>query len=316
MERLPIVKRYLDLTKPGLELGPSHYPTVRKSDGYPVEVVDHATADDLRAKYTGRMVQDLDAIEDVDFVWQGGSLVDLTGKPGGYQWIIAAHFIEHTVDVIAFLKDCSDLLVDGGKLFLIVPDKRLIFDRFRPVSTLGQLIDQELWGLRFHSPGGMVDADLYHCFIDGDITWSPGRTGNITSRDDSKSVQELATRALAQEEYQDAHRWCFTPESLSLMVEDLADMGRHSLKIEAVEVNDTFEFVMVLQKSAEPFVRTRGRIEAMLAIEEEQFAFTPAGIELAAIRSELVELTSSRSWRITAPLRSVASGIRRMLGRG
>lgn len=57
----------------GLEIGPIHNPIAPKRAGFNVEILDHATADELREKYRGHPVN-IDNIEEVDFVWRGEPL--------------------------------------------------------------------------------------------------------------------------------------------------------------------------------------------------------------------------------------------------
>ena len=56
---------------PGLEIGPSHRPVAPKRGGFNVKILDHLTAGGLREKYRDHGV-DIDAIEEVDYVWSGG----------------------------------------------------------------------------------------------------------------------------------------------------------------------------------------------------------------------------------------------------
>ena len=59
-----------------VEVGPSFNPLAPKRDGWNTFVIDHASRDDLVAKYTAHEGVDTSRIEAVDFVWQGGSLAD------------------------------------------------------------------------------------------------------------------------------------------------------------------------------------------------------------------------------------------------
>lgn len=96
--RQRFVARYATQAGPGLEIGHSHSPLAPKAAGYNVEILDHATAPELHAKYRDAGVN-LDHIEDVDFVWNGAPLPETVGRRDCYDWIIASHVIEHTPDM-------------------------------------------------------------------------------------------------------------------------------------------------------------------------------------------------------------------------
>ena len=62
-----------------MEIGPSHHPIASKKEGYHVEVVDWLERQGLREHYMNHGV-DIDAIEEVDYVWHGGSYFNLIQK--------------------------------------------------------------------------------------------------------------------------------------------------------------------------------------------------------------------------------------------
>jgi hypothetical protein len=136
----------------GIEIGPNHDPIAPKREGFRVHIIDHASREELVAKYSAHRIPH-DRIEEVDFVWRGGSYVELTGRPGQYDWIIGSHLVEHMPDLIGFLAECDALLKDGGVLALVIPDKRYIFDRFRPITGLARVIDAHLQKASAPSPG-------------------------------------------------------------------------------------------------------------------------------------------------------------------
>lgn len=114
----------------GLEIGPSHSPTIPKREGFKVEILDHATADELINKYRelGIPEERLENIEEVDYIWKGEALDVLTKKKDYYDYIVASHVVEHTPDLVSFLAQCENMLKPGGILSLAVPDKRYCFD--------------------------------------------------------------------------------------------------------------------------------------------------------------------------------------------
>ncbi len=79
--------RHVDTAGAGLEIGPSHAPVAPKAAGFAVKVMDHAPAEVLRQKYLGHGAN-LDAIEEVDYIWSGQPFVDLVGD-ARFAWIVA-----------------------------------------------------------------------------------------------------------------------------------------------------------------------------------------------------------------------------------
>lgn len=150
------VARYAPKDGPGLEIGPSHSPLASKVAGFRVDILDHADADTLRAKYRGMGV-DINDIEAVDFVWTGLPLSETIGRTDCYDWVIASHVIEHTPDLIGFLIECEALLRRDGRLILVVPDKRYCFDHFQSLTSTGDALDAHERRLTRPSPGRVFD---------------------------------------------------------------------------------------------------------------------------------------------------------------
>ena len=252
MDRKDILLSMLDRDGLGLEIGPSHNPVAPKREGFRVEVVDHADRAALVEKYRGHGV-DLDRIEDVDFVWNGTSYVELTGKAKHYDWIIASHVIEHVPDMIGFIKGCDDVMRDGGVLSLAVPDKRFCFDRFRVLTGIASLVDAHLEGRRNHSPGRVADYFLNVVSLAGRIAWSPSDASGagvdsfafVHGLADAKSgVQSM----LEGDPYLDIHAWCFTQSSFRLLVEDLYQLGLSPLREAGFHATGGGEFFVALSR--------------------------------------------------------------------
>jgi SAM-dependent methyltransferase len=330
MDRVEKALHALDLSGRGLEIGPSYNPLVSKASGHRIETVDHAKQDELVAKYRGMgMDQErLDRIEPVDHLWHGGSLLEVISDHGGYDYIIASHFIEHTVDLIRFLQDCQTLLRDGGLLSLVVPDKRFCFDRFQPLSTVGDVLDAAQGGSTFHTPGPLVDHQAYACTSAGALIWSADQHAPLQLQfDNLAGAAEALRNGLAQQEYFDTHRWKFTPTSFDLLIADLADLDQHEFGVLERFPTEGFEFFRTLVKGGATH-EPRDRLTALRQIEAElSAAGSPVRdgadadgsdhIELVRLREEnqqliarLAELRASTSWRVTAPLRAASDQLR------
>lgn len=215
---------FVDREGVGLEVGPSHNPIAPKREGFRVHILDHLSADELRRKYEGHNVE-LSRIEEVDFVWNGERLPDLIGKKHYYDWVIASHVIEHIPDPISFLVGCEELLKPTGVLSLVVPDKRYCFDRLRPLSSTGELLDAFLQRRSRPTPGVIFDH-LAHAVKRGDaIAWAAGDGRPLRFVHRFEEAAEAWERAQRTEEYADVHVWRFIPESFRLIVTDLRRLG-------------------------------------------------------------------------------------------
>lgn len=82
-------------------------------------------------------------------------------------FIIANHVIEHLEDPIMFLKSVAKHLTSGGRALIAAPDKRVSFDRNRPLTTNRHLFDDHEKGAQYsrdehyaewaHLVDGLVD---------------------------------------------------------------------------------------------------------------------------------------------------------------
>lgn len=213
----------------GLEVGPSHNPIAPKRQGFRVHTVDHLSADELRAKYQGHDV-DLDAIEEVDFVWRGEPLPELVGGTARYDWIVASHVLEHIPDPVAFLDGCRRILRPGGVLSLILPDKRCCFDEYMPLTTTGDWLDAHHQGRTRPSPGQVFEHHADAVARQGRIAWPLGDAAPPNLVHDLATAADRWRRA-SDDEYIDSHLWRFVPASFRLLVQDLRDLGLTDLAI-------------------------------------------------------------------------------------
>ncbi|HET6806368.1 MAG TPA: methyltransferase domain-containing protein [Frateuria sp.] len=267
--RTQFVRSRIDRESRGLEIGPSHSPLAPKQDGYHVDVVDHLDAAGLREKYRGHGV-DLNRIEPVDVVWQGGSLAKAVGKPGCYRWIIASHVIEHIPDVVRFLQDCEGLLDPSGVLLLVVPDKRRCFDHFQSITSTGALLDAYHARSEKPSPGRVFDhfANAVSRGRTESLAWSSFRGGRFRLKHDFADAHHAWVQAQGTDRYIDVHNWRFTPASFQLLINDLRQLGLIRLAITSRSVGPG-EFYAALSVDA-TVEQPNDRIESLRRISEGQ----------------------------------------------
>jgi SAM-dependent methyltransferase len=121
----------------GIEIGALHRPLPTHS-GMRVLYVDRHTADELRQEYAAMHRSHIRKFVAPDIVDDGTKLGTIAD--GTYEFVIAAHVIEHLTDPIGALANWCRVVRPGGLVFLIVPDKRATFDRRRVRTTIEHLV--------------------------------------------------------------------------------------------------------------------------------------------------------------------------------
>jgi 2-polyprenyl-3-methyl-5-hydroxy-6-metoxy-1,4-benzoquinol methylase len=177
MTREEIILKHIKRDGRGLEIGPGCAPIAPKKQGFHVHVLDHCDKKALIEKYRPHGIN-VDNLEEVDFVWDGRSYTELVGRRHVYDWIIGSHVLENTTNLIGFLNDCDSLLKKEGVLSLAVPDKRYCFDHFRPLSSIGRVIDAARNPQKIHSAGTVAEYFLSLVSRGGRIAWGTSETSN------------------------------------------------------------------------------------------------------------------------------------------
>ena len=249
--RAAMALRTVDTRGLGLEIGPSYNPIAPKSQGYNVLILDHADQQELRRKYAelGLDQPQLDRIEEVDYVWRGEPFQELVGPDTRFDYVVAAHVLEHTPDLIGFVNQLAQIVDESGVISLIVPDKRFCFDFMRPLSTAGAVVEAHLNGERRHGPASFVDTHLYtvrrHGVVDG---WDRSTSDDLQLPPCTWSaVGRTVADVTSTDEYVDIHRWVFTPASLDLLLSDLSNLGYIDVEVGSMVPTDTLEFFVTLR---------------------------------------------------------------------
>ncbi len=305
----------------GAELGPLMSPVLRK-DQARVLYIDHADTAALRAKYRDHPGVDGSRIVGVDVVWTGEKLRDLLGAAAPLDFLIASHVIEHVPDLIFWLRELRSVLRPGGEVRLLVPDRRFTFDRLRRETRLSDVLAAHLLDARRPLPAQMIDALLYAVRVDAAAAWRGEIDAAALPRVHGlEATLALARSAVASGEYHDVHCWVFTPRSFAALFGEMAQAGL--LDFACSRLHDTepgeFDFVVALRACDD-----RAEIAASWQVLERLPWREPpdSGGDHAALLREraarvaaeqrAAALQASTSWRITAPLRWTARGVRRL----
>ena len=234
-----------------LELGAGYCPVAPKSGGWRTHVVDHATQEELRAKYAPANV-DTGLIESVNTIWRSGPLdeavpADLRDK---VDLIIASHVLEHIPDLIGFFQSASKLVKFGGSLSIALPDRRYCFDCFRPWTTTGGLLEAHQRGMSRHGLKTAFDHMAYSVTIDGQLAWGPYSVGEPTFMDPFAVAETTASMFSDRPDgpYQDYHAWQFTPAGFRLVMLELSALGVTDWQVTTMHGPENFEFFAVLRR--------------------------------------------------------------------
>jgi len=232
----------------GVEIGPSHRPIAPKNMGFKTHVIDHMSREDLKIKYKDANVA-LENIEEVDFIWRGESYAKLTNNHEHYDWVIASHVIEHVPDLIGFLSDCEAILKNDGVLSLAIPDSRFCFDHFRPLSSLGSIIDANVAHRDLTSVGTVAEFLLNAVKRGGTITWPRTSTDEFSFIHGVMGVKDAIKKVVEEGKYIDAHVWCFTPHWFRVIIDDLYALGFISMREVSFFDPGTHEFYVTLGRT-------------------------------------------------------------------
>ena len=119
----------------GIEIGPGHIP-LQVLPEVKVLYVDLFSEKDLIKKYSelqDKLMTKIDIIDD------GEKLIKFKNR--SLDFIIANHFLEHTLNPILTLSNFLRCLKEGGIMFLAIPDRRATFDRDRPLTPSKHFIE-------------------------------------------------------------------------------------------------------------------------------------------------------------------------------
>ena len=226
-----------------LEIGPFYSPVLRSRQTRYFDILSQA---DLiaRAKQIG--VAD-PAVPKIDFISGTG---DLSGIKLQFDIVLSSHCIEHQPDLIAHLRQVEALLREGGRYFLLIPDKRYCFDHFLPSSTAADILDAHQHAARVHSLRNVINHRAFTTHNDGKRHWA-GDHGTYLDNHPDRVRAAVAEYQAHPGGYIDVHAWFFTPDSLCELLATLHALGLTRLTMERVYPTrrHAIEFWMVLRRT-------------------------------------------------------------------
>jgi SAM-dependent methyltransferase len=314
----------------GIEIGPLANPMVTKGESE-VYYVDHADQQALQAKYLHDPNVDVQSIVPVDALWGERTLRESFPDARPFDYVIASHVIEHVPDMLGWLREIAEVLRPAGHLVLAVPDKRFTFDYLRQPSRPSEIIDAYLRRIRRPSPAQVFDYNANAAQVDLTAAWQnrlePASLKHYLS---PRCAFDLSVESVRNGKYIDGHCWVFTARSFAALLADLVDLDL--LPYSCVEFHEpernSNEFIVLLERWAEESSASkqnarasfmghvqrfdeakRKQLEANRELLTERAALQK---QIQALEAQRAALLSSRSFRITRPLRTFASLMRRL----
>jgi glycosyltransferase involved in cell wall biosynthesis len=253
MTREELIRSHFDRSMRLIEIGPSYNPVAPKADGWRTTTIDHASQSELLEKYAAIGVATTDRIEPVDYVWLDGPLTALIPQTlhGQFDGLVASHVGEHFPDLIGFFKSASTLLKPDGILALALPDKRVCFDFFQPLTTTGDLVDAHARGRTRHQCRTFFNQAAYLTTRNAEVGWA--HTGNTAPFQLAHSIFQAQQAYDAASEdparpYNDSHAWAFTPKSFELLMLELNLLGHTDWAIHSINPAAGVEFLVWLER--------------------------------------------------------------------
>jgi SAM-dependent methyltransferase len=237
----------------GLEIGPLHRAMATREEAQ-VHYVDVLDREGLVRHYADDPAVPAERIPEIDYplIQSDGRTLDLveaTAAGAPFDWVIASHVIEHVPDVIGWLRELAEIVVDDGVLVLAVPDRRYCFDAHRPPTTLGQMVAAHRRGDRRPAVGSVFDYFADSVDYDIKALWR-GELPSLDRRIHDSALTWAKVEAAEAGEYVDCHVWLFSPDSFLQQLHDLRASGLSSWYVERLEPTprNDLEFRVLLRR--------------------------------------------------------------------
>ncbi|WP_217596222.1 class I SAM-dependent methyltransferase [Cohnella sp. GbtcB17] len=217
MNRAPL-QAFVPIGAPVLEIGPLDKPFLRR-DSYDAYYADVRETGAIIDFFRNDPNVNIDKVVPIDYVIRE-SYSKAVGKKK-FAAIFHSHVIEHVPNIIGFLLELSEILMDDGKVIMAIPDKRGTFDWFRDVTPFRDAYDVYRGG----SPARLAFDSLLNG-LSTPLLASSNYIGDVSFR--SNVLEDEARFKNAEKLYDDPffienaspHYWVFTGKSFLQFLRD------------------------------------------------------------------------------------------------
>ncbi len=330
MDKREKLLRGLDLAAmTGIEIGALASPIVSRAEGK-IIYIDHADTGSLREKYATHAGVDIEQIVEVDAVWGSNTLQEAIGEDVKVDYVVASHVVEHVPDLLGWLAEIESVLRPAGTLRLAVPDRRFTFDYLRQETRLSDILNARLLEARQPLPAQILDHVMEVVALDANAAWRGeiDPNGGLRRLHSIHDAVSMARDTLRNGTYLDVHCWVFTPYSFARLFRRGVELELH--RFACIDFYDTepgdLEFQVILQPCGDKdaAVASWDRMARSVNVDIPLSAGSGARThsadalnDLAALRAKVAiaerrvaDMEASSSWRITGPVRALATSLR------
>ena len=194
-----------------------------------------------------------------------------------------------------------------------MPDHRCCFDALRSPTVLADVVHAHLTGARVPTARQVFDHYSSAVSWHGVIAFSEQPPfDELSNVHTEQEAIEQATVSATTGDYLDVHCWVFTPRSFGRVISGMQRLGLISFCLESCSESVNGEFFARLRATTRQEATTsaqahQGGVEERRAAEAASVRneLAAAQRQLAAAQDQLAAMQRTRSWRITAPLRTV-----------
>ena len=282
----------------GIEIGALNRPIIKREFPGEIFYLDHLSTSDLKNKYAHDPTVDVEDIVKVHYVVNDGNIKKAV-KEKKFDYVVAAHVVEHVPNPINWLQEIFDILKPEGVLYLLVPDKRFTFDFQRPVTTFGTMLESYLTGRDIPSVSAVYDHLASAVKIDGTSVWGGLlKEIELLPLAGDKQAFEQANKVFSKNEYIDVHHSIFTPASFLDMMEKI--ISSDLLYAEIDKFNDTklgdIEFLVALKKPMGSSLKVKKQcLQTVPQLPLDSY-ITPYMPQVKALSSALESAISTQSF--------------------
>ena len=228
------LSEWLDLSRlKGLEIGPLDKPLLPKSK-YDINYLDIVSTDVLVERCKLNPNREENRVVPLDYVIGTQSISKVVDQK--FDYVVASHVVEHLPNIFGWLRDLAKILNKNGSLFLVVPDYRFTFDMKRPLSSLGELIENDRNQLQKPSFRSVFDQRYYHRQASSHQVWQARQIGQELKLEPSfQSRNAFGFAKRSDAEYIDVHCNVFEPESFAELINESFELDLQAFKCLKVE---------------------------------------------------------------------------------